>query len=292
MRRYFFAALAVAAAATAGLAQQPVHESRPVSANAEVSVNNVSGSVSVTGWTRDEVEVTGTLGRRVERLDVAGDRDHLEIRVVLPEHSHDSGDAELQIRVPAGASVDVTTVSADISAAGLDGRLEAQSVSGRVEVKDNPRSISAQSVSGDVVITSRAPEVRASSVSGNLRLSLGSGRVEASTVSGDTTLAGGPLEEVHAKTTSGDLRCDAELAPRGSFSFESLSGNLTLAVPESFPADYEISTFSGDIHNAFGPRPERTSRHAPGTELDFTTGSGGARIEVNTFSGDLTLKTK
>ena len=39
-------------------------------ANGEVVISNVSGTIDVRGWDRNEVQVTGHLGGRVERVDV------------------------------------------------------------------------------------------------------------------------------------------------------------------------------------------------------------------------------
>ncbi len=39
-------------------------------ANGEVVISNVSGTIDVRGWDRNEVQVTGHLGRGVERVDV------------------------------------------------------------------------------------------------------------------------------------------------------------------------------------------------------------------------------
>ena len=45
---------------------------RKVAADAtgEVVISNVAGTIDVRGWDRNEVKVTGTLGRGVERVDV------------------------------------------------------------------------------------------------------------------------------------------------------------------------------------------------------------------------------
>ena len=48
------------------LAQTPVDQKRPASAPGTVSIENMSGSVKVTGWDRAEVQVKGTLGDGAE----------------------------------------------------------------------------------------------------------------------------------------------------------------------------------------------------------------------------------
>ena len=54
-------------------------------------------------------------------------------------------------------------------------------------------------------------------------------------------------------------------------------------------ASFDIETFNGSIDNCFGPKPERTSKYAPGKKLDFQEGNGDARISVSTMNGDITI---
>ena len=52
-------------------------------------------------------------------------------------------------------------------------------------------------------------------------------------------------------------------------------------------AEFDISTFNGDIRNCFGPKPERTSEYAPGRELRFREGQGSGRVRIKTLNGDV-----
>ena len=65
---------------------------------------------------------------------------------------------------------------------------------------------------------------------------------------------------------------------------------LDLAGPVG--AEFDISSFNGDIRNCFGPDPVRTSEYAPGSELRFREGQGGARVRVKTLNGDISLCNK
>ncbi|MBT5220507.1 MAG: hypothetical protein HOI35_16020 [Woeseia sp.] len=49
----------------------------------EVVVSNVAGSVEVSGWSRNQVEITGTLGDGVEALIFERD-DEILIKIKLP----------------------------------------------------------------------------------------------------------------------------------------------------------------------------------------------------------------
>ena len=50
-----------------------------------------------------------------------------------------------------------------------------------------------------------------------------------------------------------------------------------------------MSSFSGDIENCFGQKSRDTSKYTPGSELNFTQGKGGARVEIETLSGEISI---
>ena len=70
---------------------------------------------------------------------------------------------------------------------------------------------------------------------------------------------------------------------------ESISGTINMIVKPPVNADFDIESFSGDISNCFGQKARDTSKYTPGSELDFTQGKGGARVEIQTLSGDISI---
>ncbi len=290
MKRIGILALAVAAAMPA-VAQQKVDETKPAAKDGTVEVHNVSGSVRVTGWDQDQVAVTGTLGKGTERLEfTAGDR-RTVVRVVLPHNSRHVDGSDLEIKVPRGSTLEVDTVSADITVEKVTGETELESVSGRVRLGGEPKRFSAKSVSGDVEVTAASAPGRAKSVSGAVKLDGVSGDVEAGSVSGDIVVKGDSVSRVDLETTSGDIRLDAGLAKDARLSAKTVSGTVELTLPAATAADFDVTTFSGNITNDFGPAAKRTSEYGPGKELSFSTGAGG-RVLARSFSGNVHLRKK
>ena len=70
---------------------------------------------------------------------------------------------------------------------------------------------------------------------------------------------------------------------------ESVSGSVNLRFGQPVNGEFDLETFSGGINNCFGPDAERKSKYAPGTEVSFTQGDGGARVSVDTLSGNITI---
>lgn len=270
MRKIVLATMFAAALALPAGAQQSVDEARAVSADATVTVECISGSIIVTGWERNEVRVTGTLGRGIERLDVTGSGGRLDIRVVYPRNCEDCGGADLEIQVPAGSRPEVETVSADIDATGLRGDVRLESVSGNVTV-DTAGSVRAKTVSGEVKVKGGGPDI------------------DASSVSGDVEVVAATLKDAEFETVSGNIRIDASSAPQGRLDAKAVSGPIELRIPAGAGADFDVSTFSGDIRNELGPEARRKSEHAPGQELRFQSGDGSARYYLKSFSGDVRI---
>jgi hypothetical protein len=250
------AAEIVALAATALLlplacfaAMRTVHETRPAAANGTVVIENVSGSVSVEGTDASSVDVSGTIGEKVERVEVTQSGDRTTVRVVLPAISMtraNESDANLTIKLPKGSSIDANLVSADLRTSGVNG----------------PQHL--RTVSGDV----------SGSAGGELALS---------TVSGDVKLESSPSHNLRVKTTSGDIKL------RGGFlsaDIDSVSGDVQLQLAAAPDAHVGIQTVSGDIDTCGGAQPTE-SRHGPGTRLQFDSGAGSGRVRINTTSGDV-----
>jgi len=283
-------ALALAAAMPAA-AQQKIDETKAAAKDGAVEVHNVSGSVRITGWDREQVSVTGTLGKGSERLEFASEGRRTVVRVVLPRNAHHVDGTDLEIRVPSGSSLEVQTVSADIAVEKVSGEQELESVSGRVALLGEPKRFSARSVSGDVEITASGAPGRAKSVSGGIKLSGVTGDVEAGSVSGDIVVKGDTVNRVDLETTSGDIRLDAGLAKDARVSAKTVSGEVELTLPAATAADFDVTTFSGAVTNEFGPPAKNTSEYGPGKELSFSTGSGG-RVLAKSFSGNVHLRKK
>ena len=280
-------ALAICAPAVA----DEIEMIKDAQANSDVRIFNISGEIEVEGWSRNQVEVTGDLGSDVKELIFEVDGDDVLIEVKVDKgHDHNTS-SDLVIRVPEGSSVDVGTVSADITVSGVQGRQQLQSVSGDIESGVFGEEFRANSVSGDIGIQGDGKEMRTKveSVSGDVDMENLNGVLEANSVSGDVTVADSRFSEVNMQTVNGDLEYFAELYGDSRMHMETVNGEIDINFDGDVSARFDIETFNGDINNCFGPESQRTSKYAPGRELKFTEGGGKGRVVVRTLNGDLDL---
>lgn len=264
---------------------------RRVSASPEgtVRIENAAGSVLVTGWERSEVAVTGTLGRQAEELAVETDGAEVEVEVELRGRHRSEGWAHLEVKVPRGSRVSVEGISTEVTVTGVAGEVEVETVSGAVRIEGAPRSVSVETVSGGIAVDADSAEVSAESVSGAIELTGVRRRLAAGSVSGRVSVRAEELERAEVEIVSGRAKLDVTLAPRAEVEVTSHSGGVELRLPRSTSAHFRVESFSGRIDNELGPPARRTGSFTSEKELDFTLGAGGARVSIETFSGDVKI---
>lgn len=304
--------------ATPAHAQRQVDARHDASATGTVEIQMNSGSVRVTGWSRNEVQVTGSLSRADDRVELDGAGRTVEVRVASRRGGR-GGPANLEVRVPAGSTLEVVAGSAPITVSGVTGSVETVSASGpvtihassrRVEVvaQSGPVTIDGQTemldvtamsgpvrvnanvrqratieaLSGPVELLGSVGEAQVNAVSGPVRVTNATGRVEIEAVSGNVALNGTRLRG-SVQSVSGNVVVGGTLG--GALDLESHGGNVELRLPSGANAEVEIGTFSGSLHSDFGGG----ARQSGGRERHVTIGRGGPRVNITTFSGDVKL---
>ena len=270
---------------------EDVNRKIDASSDGHIDVSNISGSVIVNGWTRNEVEVTGTLGRNVEELILERDGDDILVKVKVPKRGGRGIDSDLRISVPENSSIDIGTVSADIDVTDVTGEQSLHTVSGDVTTEFTGADMTAESVSGDVEVSgdSADGEVEANTVSGDVTLFRVGGEVVGESVSGNVIVDEGSFKRADLNTVNGEIVFQGELQKDGRLSIETVNGSVDVDFFGDVSARFEVDTFNGRIRNCFGPKAERTSKYTPGWELEFTEGSGSGRVEISTMNGGVNI---
>jgi len=257
-----------------------------------VDLSLISGRIQVTAWDRQEVKISAT---------TAGDQrlrfDASPSRVTLTiDHgrgrNRQSSDARYDVSVPRGAHLNLEAVSGNVTATGSQGEVEASSVSGNVEVSGGGRQVNVESVSGSVRVSQVIGNLRAESVSGHVRAEGITGTVEASTVSGTISLTNIQSRDVRTETVSGNIQYTGTVEAGGKYDFESHSGTLQLNIPPSAGARVSVETFSGDIDTDFQVVVQPGQRMRRSGSFEFTIGDGQARITATTFSGRILINNR
>jgi DUF4097 and DUF4098 domain-containing protein YvlB len=245
-----------------------------VAQSASVHLRTVGRPVHVVGWNRAEVKVTGGGGLMVQVSD-----DHTRVTVAAGPQPGLAGPGieAIELSVPAGSSVDVRSVSGDVSVIDVTGEVRAGSVQAGVRVRGAPKEVEADTVSGTVDLDLSVCDVRVASMSGAIKVQCRgkTARVHGKTVSAPLTVrASGVFERLELRSVSGIVDADGKVTGDGPFELRSHSGNVSLAVPKGTPLVIDahsrgridikpsaadagattsaptvtLRTFSGDIH--------------------------------------------
>ena len=269
-------------------AQRTVNERRPAPADGQVKIENATGRLKVTGWDKAEVAVGGSLGAGAEgvRVEGHGQRTVIEFDV---EHGP-RAEAEIEISVPVGSSLEIEGFAAETDVSGVKGDVRVETVNGGIRVAGAGGALELHTVNGAIHVGGSSTRVQAEAVNGSVTLAGLSGQLEASTVNGPLVVEGGRIARGQFESVAGSVKVQAELGDGARLDVQTVSGAVELALPAGVSAAFQVSSFSGSIANDFGQQPVGSDRFTKQQHLSFTAGAGSASVEVETLSGNVTLR--
>jgi DUF4097 and DUF4098 domain-containing protein YvlB len=177
-----------------------------VDPGARISLENVNGSIEVTGGLGDKVEVVAhKKAEKQEYLDelkvvIDADRSYVRIETRHPKSGNrwfnwgdgGGGSVSYELLVPANVDLDsIETVNGDVRIEAVGGDVSASTVNGSLEVSGLSADVSLETVNGSVSAEfdrlGEGQRVNAEAVNGKIRLALpedSNARIEAETVNG------------------------------------------------------------------------------------------------------------
>ena len=182
-------------------------------------------------------------------------------------------------------SAQISTISADIEAPELSAReIDWSTTSGSMTAQlFDTDQIDARTVSGTLDLTSYADakEVEADSTSGDISLDLGIvDDLDVGTVSGKIQIAAVKSAHTELESTSGTITLHLKEVS-GACKIGSVSGAVTLSLPEDAHFSVEFKTVSGSFDSEIELRKEGET---------YLVGSGQNRFEIKTTSGSLDIR--
>lgn len=282
--RSLLLAVALAVPAAPAAAQQ-VNRGFPLDRDAAIRILNLAGSITVRGWDRDSVAISGNVPAG-EGMFYAGGRGGgaklgVEPRGAVPPR------ADLQVMVPRNARIWIKTDAATVDVAGVAGQVDAYTVGGRVQVTGPVRTLSVETMDGAVAVEGEMAWVRLKSAGGVVRFLGSADDLVASSVSGPVSVDARRLGRARIETVTGNVRLAAAPERTGTIAVETHAGQAELLLPAGAAALFELGTLGGTITNrltAARPQPGPGGR---GQVLSFGTDVSGAVVTVRSFKGDI-----
>ncbi len=238
---------------------EKTERSIPVSPQLTVTLCVASGTLRVRGWEKNELRVTSADAGHIEfrRLDKVKEpttpawRVDVMVSDSAPKPNAKIMDcqalADVDMQVPAGATVQVQTRDGDITIAGVSAAY-AGSQNGNIVIERVTKIIEAGSVGGSISLKDSSGRVNLSSAGGivevaNVKPASEEDTFEVGTVSGDIQLDRVSNPKVMAKTVNGTVTMTGPLARSGNYSFTNMTGDVVLALPHdsSFQLNAKVS---------------------------------------------------
>jgi DUF4097 and DUF4098 domain-containing protein YvlB len=260
-----------------------------------------------------DIQITGNLTGTIEGKTAGGDvsMDDVSGNVMMKTAG---GDIEIGV---AGGEVRLTTAGGDITMGAADGNVQVTTAGGDITVGDVGNDLDAKTAGGDI---------ETGNIGGSAKVRTAGGDVEVGEVyaSAELTTAGGDIDlqgangTVKAKTAGGDLRLRKVT---GSIDGKTSGGDIVAELDPQAPGPSELKTAGGDIRLSL-PASANVSISAvikirgnweeqlqdvevvsdfPGAEVvrsrenrevraDFSVGSGGEEIVLETVNGNIYIR--
>jgi DUF4097 and DUF4098 domain-containing protein YvlB len=262
--------------------QQQTDTTIPVRAGARLEVNNYGGDITVKTWSRNAVRIAADYSSRDRITIEATDQ---VVQVKSQGRRGPSRVVEYDITVPAWMALALSGVYTDISVDGAQGEITVETVEGAVKVSGGVGTVSLKSVQGDVTLKKARGRIDLSSVNESITAKDISGDIAVETVNGDITLTQIESANTEANTINGDIVYDGTIKDGGRYRFSTHDGDLRVSIPEKANVAVSVSTFNGDFTPCFPVQLTGKTKH----RFTFTIGAGSARLELESFGGDIKI---
>jgi DUF4097 and DUF4098 domain-containing protein YvlB len=315
MTRWIAPALAAAfafTAATAGAqtraaepeAQQPTIQAKPggpegapktdqtvdVAKGTRLVLSNSAGEVVVRSWDRDQVRVMASHTGR-ENVDIQYAESTMRIRGRATRGP--TGLIDYQITVPRWMAVNLNGTYLEATIEGTSAEVTVETVNGNVRVVGGSGAVSVRSVEGIITVDKASGRVQATTVNEGIRLSNVTGDMVAETTNGDIVIENAQSSNLEASTVNGDITFNGTVRDNGAYRLITHGGDVRVGLGGAANATVFVRTFQGDFSSDFPIQlPDGQSARSGSKRFNFTLGNGSARIDVQSFNGDIHLARK
>jgi hypothetical protein len=246
-------------------------------------LEDFNGSVYVGVWGRDALEAESDSDVATEfEFHRSGSR--VEMRV--SDRKNRNRTDELRLRVPEWLNLEFSGRKLEAEIRGVAGTVKIRNLKGDLFLEDLSGEVDAVCVDGEIVARRLGGFAHLSTGSGEITVIDSSGELVLETVSGDMELSDLTPRGISARTTSGEIDFSGQLNASGRFSFQSHNGDLTLELRDPVALDVTVLAYEGEFESDF---PVRTRGFRSGQEMAFTIGSGGGRLILEAFDGEIRL---
>jgi hypothetical protein len=269
------------------------HYSHPLKAGGRLSVEGFNGSVEISAWDQNTVDISGTKSARspedaaMIRIDVDHNPDFVSVRASRPSVRRGNYGVRFVVKVPRGAVYDrITTSNGGIRGYDGAGPARLKTSNGRIEIQHFRGGVSIETSNGPIEIIDNDGAVEAHSSNGHIKIEGMRGALEATTSNSSIhAVIDRAGDSIRVGSSNGNI--DLTLPPGAGVPVRAHTSNssITLRLPGAEPnARLSANTSNGSITSDFElrMRGEFNKHH-----LEGTLGGGGPLIDLDTSNGSI-----
>jgi DUF4097 and DUF4098 domain-containing protein YvlB len=234
------------------------YKTLPLKADGSFSLKNVNGSITISTWKREEVEIKAIKTTKHDpeklkevKIEIQSTPGSILIETIYPKRRNIRVNVDYEVKVPEGVNLErIRTVNGSVIMSGPLGKAAVSTTNGRVELDG---------------------------ASGDLYLSTTNGSIGAFDVTG----------ELEAHTTNGSIELELDTLEDG-VKAKTVNGSITLRFrTKKVDADFKARTVNGKIYMDF-PLTFKTIQKSKRT-LEGQIGQGGVEIHLSTVNGSIRI---
>lgn len=270
------------------------HYSYPLADGGSLRVENFNGSIEISGWDKNTVDIDGMKYASTEyrlkelKIDISPSAGSITIRTLPPLDHRGNAGARFTIHVPKRTQLDqITSTNGAIRVDSIDGASRLHTSNGSVHASTLSGPLDVQTSNGSVEVTDISGDTTLHSSNGTIRAEVKKGRFGATTSNGsiNVRLIGGDASPVRLESSNGhiDLTMDAarEVSARTS------NSSITVRMPATANANLDAHTSNSSITCDFdvSVHSGQISKH----HLEGKIGTGGPVLDLGTSNGSIKL---
>jgi DUF4097 and DUF4098 domain-containing protein YvlB len=275
--------------------KEDFHQSHALKSGGRLYVETFNGSIEVTGWDQETVDISGAKYASTQenlnalKIDVVATGDSIRVRTVRPSERRGNMGAKYTIKVPhktalerlesSNGGVRVEDIEGPVRLRTSNGGLHVLRVRGDVEATTSNGGVELSDVEGRTVIKTSNGGIRAAQVRGSFDLQTSNGGIRAELK--DTE----PGRPVRLASSNGSIELTMDRL-ENDIEVSTSNSSITLRLPASIAATVKARTSNSSISSDF----DVTARGEIGkNHLEGSIGGGGRLLDLSTSNGSIRL---
>jgi DUF4097 and DUF4098 domain-containing protein YvlB len=273
---------------------QDFHYSYPLQPGGRLSVENFNGSIEISGWDQDTVDISGSKYARTAELrdalkiEVEHTADSVHVRTARPSDRRGNMGAKYIIKVPRRTELErIASTNGSIHTSDLEGSARLKTSNGSVRAENLHGSLDAQTSNGGIDIQDLEGSATVHTTNGHVHAEDVRGSFEAETTNGGIRVHLTKPEAsrpVKLETSNGPIELTLDAMNQNEIRASTTNGGITVHLPEHVGANLIADASNSSISTEFDVQTQGAlSKH----HLEGKIGAGGPTIDLSTSNGSI-----